>query len=107
MGQKRTVKERLMRIVQNVSGCDLLDKLLLLDPKTRIDADTALNHDFFWTDPMPSELGKMLSNYHQSMFEFFIQPRQSSHMRRHYRQMNTSQMQGNKPQDNSYHDRVY
>ena len=36
----------------------------------RIDSDTALNHDFFWTDPMPQSLEKMLSQHTQSMFEF-------------------------------------
>ena len=44
------------------------DKLLWLDPSKRIDADAALNHDFFWTDPMPCSLEKMLSNHAQSMF---------------------------------------
>ena len=46
------------------------DKLLWLDPSKRIDADAALNHDFFWTDPMPCSLEKMLSNHAQSMFEY-------------------------------------
>ena len=36
----------------------------------RLDADNALNHDFFWTDPMPCSLDRMLSNHGQSMFEY-------------------------------------
>jgi len=33
---------------------DLLRKLLTLDPEKRISADEALNHEYFWTDPMPA-----------------------------------------------------
>ncbi len=52
-GCKRRVKERLKPYVKDPFACDLIDKLLLLDPSKRMDADSALNHDFFWTDPMP------------------------------------------------------
>lgn len=54
MGHKRKVRDRLRPYVKDTHGVDLLDKLLILDPKERTDADSALNHDFFWTDPMPS-----------------------------------------------------
>ena len=37
-------------------------KLLCLDPSKRFDADLALNHDFFWTDPIPCSLENMLLN---------------------------------------------
>jgi len=56
--------------VKDQWAVDLLDKLLTLNPAIRIDSDTALNHDFFWTDPMPVSLEKMLSQHTQSMFEF-------------------------------------
>lgn len=52
-GSKRRVKERLKPYVKDPYACDLVDKLLWLDPSKRIDSDAALNHDFFWTDPMP------------------------------------------------------
>ena len=68
MGHKRKVKDRLRPYVKDSHGCDLLDKLLQLDPSERIDADTALNHDFFWTDPMPCDLSKMLSQHTQVIF---------------------------------------
>lgn len=108
MGHKRKVKERLKVYVQNPHGCDLLDKLLQLDPSGRIDADTALNHDFFWTDPMPVDLSKMLSTHSQSMFEFLAPPRRPDQMMRHYQQqqLNANASQ-NRSNDNSYQDRVY
>ena len=55
-GSKRRVKERLKPYVKDPYACDLIDKLLSLDPTTRTDSDSALNHDFFWTDPMPSKI---------------------------------------------------
>lgn len=40
---------------------DLVDKLLTLDPQTRLTADEALDHDWFWTDPLPAEAGSVQS----------------------------------------------
>lgn len=34
---------------------DLLDKLLTLDPTRRITAVEALDHEWFWSDPMPAD----------------------------------------------------
>lgn len=75
--QKRRVKERLRPYVKDQFAVDLLDKLLCLCPSRRLDANAALDHDFFWTDPMPLSLEKMLSQHTQSMFEF-LAPRRSS-----------------------------
>ncbi|XP_022320982.1 cyclin-dependent kinase 9-like [Crassostrea virginica] len=74
-GQKRKVKDRLKVYVKDQYALDLIDKLLTLDPSKRIDSDTALNHDFFWSDPMPCELAHMLSQHSTSMFEFLAPPR--------------------------------
>ena len=63
--QKRRVKERLKPYVKDQWAVDLLDRLLTLNPSARIDSDTALNHDFFWSDPMPQSLEKMLSQHTQ------------------------------------------
>ncbi|XP_043914283.1 cyclin-dependent kinase 9 isoform X1 [Protopterus annectens] len=74
-GQKRKVKDRLKAYVKDPYALDLIDKLLVLDPSQRTDSDDALNHDFFWSDPMPSDLKNMLSAHNQSMFEYLAPPR--------------------------------
>ena len=43
------------RFSEDVAG--LLDQLLVLDPERRLTADEALDHEWFWTDPMPAEPG--------------------------------------------------
>ena len=73
----RRVKERLRPYVKDQYAVDLLDKLLCLCPARRLDANASLDHDFFWTDPMPVSLDKMLSQHTQSMFEF-LAPRRLS-----------------------------
>jgi cyclin-dependent kinase 9 len=105
LNHKRKVRERLRPYVKDAHAVDLLDKLLILNPEERINADDALGHDFFWTDPMPSDLGKMLSQLTQSNFEFLAPPRRSNHMAQRYQQQQQAIQQ--RPVDNSYQDRVY
>ncbi|KAF5383263.1 hypothetical protein D9615_005069 [Tricholomella constricta] len=45
--------------------CDLLDKLLTCNPRERITAAQALDHDYFWTDPLPAD-PKSLPSYEAS-----------------------------------------
>lgn len=43
-------------------GSELFKSLLTLDPKKRISAFIAQNHDFFWMDPLPSDLKEFMAN---------------------------------------------
>ncbi|KAI8986665.1 kinase-like domain-containing protein [Trametes punicea] len=44
---------------------DLLDKLLVCNPRERLTATQALDHDYFWTDPLPAD-PKNLPTYEAS-----------------------------------------
>uniref|UniRef100_A0A6M2DJ92 Putative cdc2-related protein kinase n=1 Tax=Xenopsylla cheopis TaxID=163159 RepID=A0A6M2DJ92_XENCH len=106
LNYNRRVKERLKPYVKDAAACDLLDKLLQLDPSKRLDADAALNHDFFWTDPMPCDLKDMLEQHKQSMFEFLAPPRRPDHMRHHQHQMARAAQQRT-TLESGYQDRVF
>ena len=92
---KRSIKERLGSYIKDQYALDLIDKLLTLDPKKRIDSDEALDHDFFWSDPMPVDL--KLDRVNQSNFEYTAQ-----NSKRQYNR------QAQKPIGNEqHHERVY
>lgn len=74
-GHKRKVKERLKPYVKDQYALDLLDKMLVLDPAGRVNCDSALDHDFFYEDPEPTDLARMMSQHSTSMFEYLAPPR--------------------------------
>ncbi|XP_043462934.1 cyclin-dependent kinase 9-like [Leptopilina heterotoma] len=107
-GQKRKVKDRLKPYVKDAYACDLLDKLLILDPSKRIDANQAMDHEFFWNDPMPCDLSKMLSQYTQSMFEYLAPPRRSGNLRHpNYHVPDGGSKPSTSVVDGGYQDRVF
>ncbi|KAF8324402.1 hypothetical protein F5887DRAFT_286337 [Amanita rubescens] len=57
--------------------CDLLDKLLTCNPRERITAAQALDHEYFWTDPLPAD-PKTLPSYEAS-HEFDKRGHRSQH----------------------------
>ncbi|KAG7097601.1 hypothetical protein E1B28_004936 [Marasmius oreades] len=59
----RKIKQAYEAISSEV--CDLMDKLLTCNPQSRITAEVALDHDYFWTDPLPAD-PKTLPSYEAS-----------------------------------------
>ena len=53
---KRRVRESLSYVVDEVNALDLIDKLLVCDPKQRITVDEALSHEYFHSIPPPAPL---------------------------------------------------
>ncbi|KRX61735.1 Cyclin-dependent kinase 9 [Trichinella sp. T9] len=100
--QKRRVKERLKPYIRDAQALDLIDALLTLDPTKRIDADGALNHQFFWQEPMPVPLHRMLSQHTTSMFAY------SALVRRRDGDENNAPVQpAKRMRMESYQDRVF
>ncbi|KAG5643702.1 hypothetical protein DXG03_009751 [Asterophora parasitica] len=57
--QSRRIKQTYESV--GYETCDLLDRLLTCNPRDRITAAQALDHDYFWTDPLPADPKSMPS----------------------------------------------
>ncbi|THD28676.1 Cell division protein kinase 9-B [Fasciola hepatica] len=66
---KRHVREKLTPKITCPSAVDLTDKLIVLDPLKRLDADQALSHDLFHEDPPVADLS-VLSKSSNSYLEY-------------------------------------
>ncbi|KAF9352379.1 serine/threonine protein kinase, CMGC, CDC2/CDK sub [Mortierella sp. AD094] len=62
-------------------AADLMDKLLILDPKKRLTAFAASDHDYLWVEPLPAEIG-MLPQY-ESSHEYDRQRKHEAQQERH------------------------
>ncbi|KAJ6571852.1 kinase-like domain-containing protein [Mycena capillaripes] len=75
--------------------CDLLDRLLTCNPRERITAAQALDHDYFWTDPMPAD-PKSLPQYEAS-HEFDKRGHRQQQHHHHQQQQQQQQHAGPPP----------
>ena len=56
----------------------LVERLLTLDPAKRISAHEALDHDYFWTDPLPCEPQELPPFKVESVHEFEAKARKQA-----------------------------
>lgn len=68
--QRRKIKERLKHYIKDSRCVEMIDRLLVLDPKKRLDSDACLDDDIFLEPPLPSqtELAHKLTRFKSSMF---------------------------------------
>lgn len=57
---------------------DLVDALLTMNPEKRMTAGQALDHEYFWTDPMPCEPSELPSFKIESAHEFEAKKRRKA-----------------------------
>ncbi|XP_025203482.1 cyclin-dependent kinase 9-like [Melanaphis sacchari] len=104
---KRKIETYFMHYLPNKLGCDLIDHLLTLDPDKRFDANTALNHDFFWKDPMPSDLSKAMSQIKNHCHEFSMLRRQTNNNNQQIAKLEKPNAINNGASTSSFPDRIF
>merc|ERR1712085_192672 len=61
----------------NEEAVNFVCALLTLDPPKRLSAQKALDHDFFWKDPMPCDPSRLASFNYASSHEFVTKKRRN------------------------------
>eukprot|EP00656_Telonema_subtile_P055198 TRINITY_DN847_c0_g1_i3.p1 TRINITY_DN847_c0_g1~~TRINITY_DN847_c0_g1_i3.p1 ORF type:complete len:429 (-),score=57.41 TRINITY_DN847_c0_g1_i3:317-1603(-) len=77
---------------------DLLCKLLTLDPPKRISAQKALDHDWFWNDPMPCDPSRLADHNYASSHEFVTKKRRNERRKERTTATAAEQQNGDKRQ---------
>ncbi|CAB0042685.1 unnamed protein product [Trichogramma brassicae] len=95
-GLERKVLPKLRKFVEDRSCLDLIDRLLVLNPKKRLDADQVYEHDYFFTEPWPRELKNLMQSITTSNFE-----------KTNAYQQQQRQQEANSGNHGSYEDRIY
>ena len=75
---------------------DLLRKMLAMNPSQRISAKAALDHDYFWVEPMP--LKPELMPKYPSSYEYTTKKRRHEQQKQQQAQQQQQQQQGPAPQ---------
>ncbi|VDN07540.1 unnamed protein product [Thelazia callipaeda] len=69
----RRVIERLDPYIKDCNALNLIDSLLVLDPSLRLDAEQALDHLFFFTQPHPApDVKDLMSTISTNLFEYTV-----------------------------------
>jgi len=71
--------DRLRQHLRSLDSCasDMLCQLLALDPPKRMSAKAALDHDWFWKDPMPCKPERLAAFGYASSHEFITKKRRN------------------------------
>ncbi|CAD5207026.1 unnamed protein product [Bursaphelenchus okinawaensis] len=70
--QPRLLRSKMSSFTKDEHALNLLDKLLTLDPSQRVDAEKALDDDFFFVDPIPTKpnIKHVVDLLPKNIFEF-------------------------------------
>jgi cyclin-dependent kinase 12/13 len=88
----RKLRERFRNFKKE--ALDLVDALLTMDPTKRMSAKDALDHDYFWTDPMPCNPSELPAFKVESAHEFEAKNRRKAE---HTQQQQAQQTKRHQP----------